>query len=48
MKDHRIGSGRITSHPILPPLPEADIEFSFNGRTLKARRGEVTALLQKL
>ncbi len=32
---------RIDSHPILPPLPEADLEFTFDGRTLRARTGEV-------
>ena len=32
---------RIDSHPILPPLPEADLEFTFDGRLLRARTGEV-------
>jgi len=37
MKDHK----RIITHPILPPLPKANIEFTFNGKSLKARKGEV-------
>jgi thioredoxin reductase/ferredoxin len=32
---------RITSHPILPPLDEATLEFTWNGEPLTARRGEV-------
>jgi len=32
---------RLRAHPILPPLGEADIEFTFNGRALRARSGEV-------
>ncbi|MBU0741452.1 FAD-dependent oxidoreductase [bacterium] len=32
---------RIASHPILPPLTDERIAFTFNGRTLAARRGEV-------
>jgi len=32
---------RIAEHPILPPLPAPEITFTFNGRTLHARRGEV-------
>ena len=32
---------RLEAHPILPPLGPADIEFTFNGRSLKARTGEV-------
>jgi len=32
---------RLEVHPILPPLGPADIEFTFNGRPLKARTGEV-------
>jgi len=35
------GNHRIAEHPILPPLPPADMEFTFNGRTLTARKGEV-------
>ncbi len=35
------GDHRLNQHPILPPLPEPDIEFFFNGRKLKARTGEV-------
>jgi thioredoxin reductase/Fe-S-cluster-containing hydrogenase component 2/bacterioferritin-associated ferredoxin len=36
MKDHRI-----TSHPILAPLSDDTIEFTFNGQELTARKGEV-------
>jgi len=32
---------RLTSHPILPPLGEATVEFTFDGRPLRARTGEV-------
>ena len=32
---------RFFSHPILPPLGDADISFTFNGKSLMARRGEV-------
>ncbi len=32
---------RIRSHPILEAPPEPDIEFTFDGRRLAARRGEV-------
>jgi NADPH-dependent 2,4-dienoyl-CoA reductase/sulfur reductase-like enzyme/NAD-dependent dihydropyrimidine dehydrogenase PreA subunit/bacterioferritin-associated ferredoxin len=35
------GARRIISHPILAPLPGETIEFTFNGKTLKARKGEV-------
>lgn len=35
------GERRIVEHPILDALPAPDIEFSFNGRTLPARTGEV-------
>ncbi len=31
---------RITNHPILPPLPKAEIEFTYNGNKIKARAGE--------
>ena len=33
--------GRIISHPILPPLTQPFIEFTFNGKLLYAREGEV-------
>jgi sarcosine oxidase subunit alpha len=36
MKEHRI-----TSHPILAPLSDDTIDFTFNGQKLKARKGEV-------
>jgi len=36
MKDYRIAS-----HPILAPLSDDTIEFTFNGQALKARKGEV-------
>ena len=36
MKDHRI-----TSHPILAPLSDETIDFTFNGQELTARKGEV-------
>jgi NADPH-dependent 2,4-dienoyl-CoA reductase/sulfur reductase-like enzyme/Fe-S-cluster-containing hydrogenase component 2/bacterioferritin-associated ferredoxin len=32
---------RIAAHPILAPLSEPDIDFTFDGRDLKARKGEV-------
>ncbi len=32
---------RIESHPILPPLPDERVAFTFNGRALEARKGEV-------
>ncbi len=32
---------RIISHPILAPLPGETIDFTFNGKPLKARKGEV-------
>jgi len=32
---------RITSHPILPPLPEPSVPFTFHGRDLVARPGEM-------
>lgn len=32
---------RIRSHPILPRLPDPEIEFTFNGQTLNARCGEM-------
>jgi NADPH-dependent 2,4-dienoyl-CoA reductase/sulfur reductase-like enzyme/ferredoxin len=32
---------RITKHPILAPKEDDEIEFLFNGRTLKAKRNEV-------
>jgi NAD-dependent dihydropyrimidine dehydrogenase PreA subunit/thioredoxin reductase/coenzyme F420-reducing hydrogenase delta subunit/aerobic-type carbon monoxide dehydrogenase small subunit (CoxS/CutS family) len=32
---------RLTAHPILPPLGPADVDFTFNGKPLKARTGEV-------
>ena len=32
---------RIKAHPILSPLGAPEIEFSFNGQPLRARRGEV-------
>ncbi len=32
---------RLEAHPILPPLGPADIDFTFNGKPLKARNGEV-------
>ena len=34
---------RITSHPILDPLGGETVEFTFNGQTLPARRGEMIA-----
>jgi len=34
---------RIASHPILDPLGGEMVEFTFNGRTLEAREGEVIA-----
>jgi NADPH-dependent 2,4-dienoyl-CoA reductase/sulfur reductase-like enzyme/Fe-S-cluster-containing hydrogenase component 2/bacterioferritin-associated ferredoxin len=33
--------GRILSHPILPPLKKPSIEFTFNGKPVSARDGEV-------
>ena len=36
MTDHRL-----TSHPILPPLAPPELTFTFNGRPLPARHGEV-------
>ena len=35
------GKKRITEHPILAALPDPDIEFTFNGKSLPARTGEV-------
>ncbi len=32
---------RITSHPIMPSLERPQVDFTFNGRNLKARQGEV-------
>lgn len=32
---------RITDHPILPPLPEPSVHFTFNGQTVLARKGEM-------
>ncbi len=32
---------RIKNHPILPPLEGVQLEFTFNGRTYLARKGEV-------
>ena len=32
---------RIDSHPILDPLADAYVDFTFNGASLRARRGEV-------
>jgi len=34
---------RLTRHPVLPPLPEPDVNFTFNGRLLRARRGEMVS-----
>jgi len=34
-------SGRITHHPILPPTEPATVSFTFDGKTLQARPGEV-------
>ena len=34
---------RIQCHPILPPLEEASINFTFDGRVIKARAGEVVS-----
>ncbi len=36
MNDHRI-----KTHPVLPPLSDPEIEFTFDGQPLMARRGEV-------
>jgi len=36
-----VSDRRIETHPILPPLDEARVDFTFNGRALKAREGEV-------
>jgi len=35
------GNHRITNHPILSPVGEANIEFTFDGQSVKARTGEV-------
>jgi NADPH-dependent 2,4-dienoyl-CoA reductase/sulfur reductase-like enzyme/ferredoxin len=32
---------RIDDHPILPPLPDPSVSFTFNGRPLRARPGEM-------
>ncbi len=32
---------RISSHPIMPSLERPELDFTFNGKTLKARQGEV-------
>jgi len=32
---------RIESHPVIPPLPPATVSFTFNGRPLLARPGEM-------
>jgi sarcosine oxidase subunit alpha len=32
---------RLTEHPVLPPLGGAEVAFTFDGRPLRARRGEV-------
>ncbi len=32
---------RITDHPILPPLEEPSVRFTFNGQPILARRGEM-------
>ncbi|MBD3370064.1 FAD-dependent oxidoreductase [Candidatus Fermentibacteria bacterium] len=34
---------RIERHPILEPLSGEEVDFTFNGRTLKGRRGEVVS-----
>lgn len=32
---------RIREHPVLPPLPDPTVNFTFNGRPLRARPGEM-------
>ena len=34
---------RIDRHPILKPLAEPSLQFTFNGRALRARPGEVVS-----
>ncbi len=36
-------AGRITNHPILPPLSGGSVSFSFEGRTMTGRQGEPVA-----